>query len=168
MLSFSAAPLEAIQQTLAAVAKASAQDSGKNPQPVTLIAVSKTQPRAVVDQAMAAGVMVFGENRVQEAQQKFSAMHPRPQLHLIGPLQTNKVGAACALFDYIHTLDRPSLIMALAKEKQKCGKIPQLLIQVNVGRELQKAGVLPEHFPALWQLAQNHQLPVVGLMCIPP
>lgn len=138
----------------------------------TLVAVSKTQDAATVKEAIAAGQKVFGENRVQEAQGKFPALkatHPELQLHLIGPLQSNKVKEAVALFDVIETLDRPKLAEALQGEIKKSGKAVTLFIQVNTGEEAQKAGVLPADAPAFIQYARDElKLPVKGLMCIPP
>jgi pyridoxal phosphate enzyme (YggS family) len=138
----------------------------------TLVAVSKTHDAATVEQAIAAGQKVFGENRVQEAQGKFPALkaaHPDLQLHLIGPLQSNKVKEAVALFDIIETLDRPKLAEALQAEMEKTGKTPTLFIQVNTGEEEQKAGVLPADAPAFIRYARDElKLPVKGLMCIPP
>src|SRR5581483_8027896 len=112
-----------------------------------------------------------GENRVQEAQQKFPPLKrefPDLRLHLIGPLQTNKVKDAMTLFDAIQTLDRPKLALALATERDKAGRCPELFVQVNTGEEPQKAGVLPKDAAALIAEARALALPVVGLMCIPP
>jgi len=139
---------------------------------VTLVAVSKTHPAEAVEEALAAGQRVFGENRVQEAQGKFPALKARfggLELHLIGPLQTNKVRDAVALFDVIQTLDRPKLARALADEMARCGRRPRLLIQVNTGREPQKAGIEPEHADTLIQVCrQQYGLEIEGVMCIPP
>jgi pyridoxal phosphate enzyme (YggS family) len=120
---------------------------------------------------LAAGQRIFGENRVQEAQGKFPALkadHPDLELHLIGPLQTNKVKEAVALFDVIQTLDRTRLADALATERDKSGKSPRLFVQVNTGEEPQKAGVMPGEAAALVTYARERKLPVEGLMCIPP
>ena len=136
-----------------------------------LVAVSKTVNEAGVREAIACGQRLFGENRVQEAQGKFpqlKAEFPDLVLHLIGPLQTNKVKDAAALFDAIQTLDRTRLADALAAERDKSGKCPQLFMQVNTGEEPQKAGVLPAETEALIAYARKLELPLIGLMCIPP
>jgi pyridoxal phosphate enzyme (YggS family) len=136
-----------------------------------LVAVSKTVPEAGVREALAAGQRLFGENRVQEAQGKFPALKeefPDLELHLIGPLQTNKVKEAVTLFDVIQTLDRPKLADALAQERDKSGKAPRLFLQVNTGEEPQKAGVLPREASGLIAHARKLELPLEGLMCIPP
>jgi len=136
-----------------------------------LVAVSKTVNEAGVREAIACGQRLFGENRVQEAQGKFpqlKAEFPDLVLHLIGPLQTNKVKDAAALFDAIQTLDRTRLADALAAERDKSGKCPQLFMQVNTGEEPQKAGVLPAETEALIVYARKLELPLIGLMCIPP
>jgi hypothetical protein len=142
------------------------------PAPVTqLVVVSKTVAEDGVREALAAGQRVFGENRVQEAQGKFPVLKnefPDLELHLIGPLQTNKVKDAVVLFDVIQTLDRDRLADALAAERDKTGKCPRLFIQVNTGEEPQKAGVLPRETAALIAKARGLKLPVEGLMCIPP
>lgn len=136
-----------------------------------LLAVTKTQPVDKLEILLAKGHRLFGENRVQEAAQKWPALkmrYPDCRLHLIGPLQTNKVKQAVRLFDVIETLDRPLLAEALAKAFATLGMSRSLLIQVNTGREPQKAGVLPEDFTALLKLACHLDLPVIGLMCVPP
>jgi pyridoxal phosphate enzyme (YggS family) len=137
-----------------------------------LVAVSKTVPEAGVREALAAGQRLFGENRVQEAQGKFPALKsefPDIELHLIGPLQTNKVREAIALFDCIQTLDRIRLADAIAAERGRAGKCPALFVQVNTGEEPQKAGALPREAGELISYARDMlKLPVVGLMCIPP
>lgn len=142
------------------------------PAPQTkLVAVSKTVAEAGIREAIACGQRLFGENRVQEAQGKFpqlKAEFPDLVLHLIGPLQTNKVKDAAALFDAIQTLDRTRLADALAAERDKSGRCPQLFMQVNTGEEPQKAGVLPAETEALIAYARKLELPLVGLMCIPP
>jgi pyridoxal phosphate enzyme (YggS family) len=146
--------------------------AGRAPGGVTLVAVSKTHGAAAVAEAMAAGQRVFGENRVQEAKAKFpdlKAAHPDLELHLIGPLQTNKVKDAVALFDVIETVDRPKLAEALAAEMAKTGRRPRCLIEVNTGEEPQKAGILPADLDAFVAACRDgHGLPVAGLMCIPP
>ena len=137
-----------------------------------LVAVSKTHGRDRVEAALKAGQRVFGENRVQEAQAKFPGLKadwPDLQLHLIGPLQSNKAKDAVELFDVIQTLDRPKLAHALAREMQRCGRRPACFIQVNTGEEHQKAGISSGDFDAFVTLARDELgLPVVGLMCIPP
>ena len=136
-----------------------------------LVAVSKTVPEAGIREAIAAGQRLFGENRVQEALGKFPALKQQfadLELHLIGPLQTNKVKEAVALFDCVQTLDRPKLADALAQERDKSGKAPRLFLQVNTGEEPQKAGVLPREAADLIAHARKLELPLEGLMCIPP
>lgn len=136
-----------------------------------LVAVSKTVPEAGIRAALACGQRLFGENRVQEAQAKFPSLKrefPDLQLHLIGPLQTNKVKEAVALFDVIQSLDRAKLADALAQERDKSGRCPRLLLQVNTGEEPQKAGALPQEVTSLIAHARKLELPLDGLMCIPP
>jgi pyridoxal phosphate enzyme (YggS family) len=146
--------------------------AGRLEDAATLIAVAKTFPAESVTEALAAGQRVFGENRVQEAMGKYPALraaHPDLALHLIGPLQTNKVKEAVATFDAIHTLDRPKLAAALAAEIARTGKRPRLFVQVNTGSEPQKAGVLPEAADAfIAECRDIHRLTIDGLMCIPP
>ena len=147
------------------------KDSG-NPQPVTLIAVSKTFGPEAIEPLIVAGQRVFWENRVQEAKAKWpdlKAKHPQVELHLIGPLQSNKAKEAVALFDAIHTVDRPSLCEALAKEIAKQNRRPLLFAEVNTGAEPQKAGVLPEDADVfLRHCRDDYGLEIAGLMCIPP
>ena len=142
------------------------------PAPQTaLVAIAKTVDEAGVREALNAGQRLFGENRVQEAQKKYPALKaqfPNLELHLVGPLQTNKVRDAIGLFDVIQTLDREKLADALAAEQDKGSKIPRLLVQVNTGEEEQKAGVFPRDAAALIAYARGKRLPVEGLMCIPP
>jgi len=136
-----------------------------------LVAVSKTVPETGIREAIAAGQRVFGENRVQEAQAKFPALKgafPDLELHLVGPLQSNKVKEAMALFDVIQTLDRIKLADVLAGERDKRGFCPRLFLQVNTGEEPQKAGVLPREVASLIAHARKLELPLEGLMCIPP
>jgi pyridoxal phosphate enzyme (YggS family) len=136
-----------------------------------LVAVSKTVPEPGIREAIAAGQRLFGENRVQEAQGKYPALKQQfadIELHLIGPLQSNKVKEAAALFDVIQTLDRPKLAEALAQERDKSGRCPRLFLQVNTGEEPQKAGALPREVASLIELARKLELPLDGLMCIPP
>jgi PLP dependent protein len=146
--------------------------AGRAPATVTLVAISKTFPAAAIADVIAAGQTVFGENRVQEAKAKWPALkaqHPGLELHLVGPLQSNKVKDALALFDAIHSVDRPSLCAALAKEIGKGGRQPQLFVEVNTGAEPQKAGVLPEAADAfLTRCRDEYGLRIDGLMCIPP
>ena len=160
--------LAAVRRTIAD----SAGEIGRRPDSVTLIAVSKTQPTTALTAAISAGQRVFGENRVQEAKTKWPELrsqHPDLELHLIGPLQTNKVREAIALFDVIETVDRPRLAEALATEAQRAGRCPRLLVEVNTGDEAQKAGVSPlELEPFLELCRERHGLPIAGLMCIPP
>jgi pyridoxal phosphate enzyme (YggS family) len=149
-----------------------ARKAAIKPAPATrLVAVSKTVDESGIREALAAGQRLFGENRVQEAQAKFPALKsqfPDLELHLIGPLQTNKVKEAVALFDVIQTLDRPKLADALATERQKSGRCPRLFLQINTGEEPQKAGVLPREAAALIAHVRKLELPLEGLMCIPP
>jgi pyridoxal phosphate enzyme (YggS family) len=149
-----------------------ARKAAIKPAPQThLVAVSKTVPAEGIREAIAAGQRLFGENRVQEAQGKFPALKsefPDLELHLIGPLQTNKVKDAVTLFDVIQTLDRVKLADALAAERERSGRCPRLLLQVNTGEEPQKAGVLPGETAALIAYVRKLELPLAGLMCIPP
>ena len=170
-----AAPAAAIAANLAAVnarIAAAARAAGREPQSVALVAVAKTHPASAVAAARAAGHRCFGENRVQEAQAKYPALksqHGDLELHLIGPLQTNKVKEAVALFDAIETVDRPRLAEALAREMARQGKRPSCLIEVNTGAEPQKAGVLPRDADRFIADCRDRLgLPVGGLMCIPP
>ena len=149
-----------------------ARKTAIKPAPVTrLVAVSKTVPESGIREAIAAGQHIFGENRVQEAQAKFPNLKrefPQLELHLVGPLQSNKVKEAMALFDVIQTLDRIKLCDALAGERDKTGSCPRLFLQVNTGEEPQKAGVLPRDAASLIASARKLDLPLEGLMCIPP
>jgi hypothetical protein len=141
------------------------------PDGVTLIAVSKTQDADSIRPLIAAGQRVFGENRVQEAQEKWPALKaetPDVSLHLIGRLQSNKAEDAVALFDSIHSLDRPSLVAALASAMVKAGRCPDCFVQVNIGEEPQKGGCSPAELPALLDEARAAGLPLAGLMAIPP
>lgn len=148
------------------------REAGRDPATVTLIAVSKTFPADVVEQAVVAGQTVFGENRVQESKAKWPALrekYPDLELHLIGPLQSNKAKEAVALFDAIHSVDRPSICEALAKEIVKQGRAPRLFVEINTGGEPQKAGVLPEDADAFLRACnETYGLTIDGLMCIPP
>ncbi len=139
---------------------------------VTLVAVSKTYDAHNIRPILEAGHRTFGENRVQEAKQKWPALreaYPGLELHLIGPLQSNKAAEAVSLFDVIQTIDRPKIAEAIAREIQRQSKPVALYVQVNTGREAQKAGVVPEDLPAILNLMRNTMgLTVEGLMCIPP
>ena len=145
--------------------------AGRAPGDVTLIAVSKVQPLERVEAVLQAGQRVFGENYVQEAAAKWPGWRrdfPGVDLHMIGPLQSNKVNTALDLFDAIHTLDRPSLAQKLARQAQTRGTSPQLFVQVNTGAEPQKAGVLPDEADGFIAACRALDLPLFGLMCIPP
>lgn len=145
---------------------------GRDPAQVSLIAVSKSHPGSAAAAALQAGHRVFGENRVQEAQEKWpplKAEFPDAELHLIGPLQTNKSADAVALFDVIQTLDREKLARTLAREMDRLDRRPALMVQVNTGEEPQKAGILPLEADAFIEKCRTEfDLPVAGLMCIPP
>lgn len=151
---------------------AACRRAGREPSAVTLVAVSKKQPLARIEAALAAGHRVFGENRVQEAQAKWPALRarwPDLRLHLVGALQTNKAADAVALFDVIETVDRPRLAAALAREMDRQGRRPTCLVQVNTGEEPQKAGVPPAEADAFIMHCRDEVgLPVAGVMCIPP
>jgi pyridoxal phosphate enzyme (YggS family) len=149
-----------------------ARAAGRDPAAVTLVAVSKTHGAERVRELLEAGQRTFGENRVQEAEEKFPALkaeYADLELHLIGPLQTNKAREAVALFDVIQSVDRERLATTLAKEMARAGRRPDCYIQVNTGEEPQKAGVLPSEVDAFVATCRDtHKLPIVGLMCIPP
>jgi pyridoxal phosphate enzyme (YggS family) len=161
--------MDSIADRLAA-ARAKIAAAGR--QSVTLVAVAKTYPASDVEQAIAAGQLIFGENRVQEAMAKYRelrARHADLEVHLIGPLQTNKVKEAVATFDAIQTLDRPKLAAALAAEFARSPKRPRLFVQVNTGAEPQKAGILPEAADGfVADCRRVYGLEISGLMCIPP
>lgn len=148
------------------------RDAGRAPESVTLVAVSKTFDAAAIQPAIDAGQRVFGENRVQEAKAKWPALcerQPDVELHLIGPLQSNKAKEAVALFDAIHAVDRPSLCEALAKEIGRQGRSPLLFVELNTGAEPQKAGVLPQDADSFIAACRDrYGLTIRGLMCIPP
>lgn len=150
--------------------KHACQAAGREPIPI--LAVSKNQSAERILPLLEAGHRWFGENRVQEAIKKWVGLrlqYPNLRLHLVGPLQTNKVKHALKLFDVIESVDRPQLVLALAKEwKQEERRTSKILIQVNTGRELQKGGVLKENLTGLIDLCRAHALPLTGLMCIPP
>jgi pyridoxal phosphate enzyme (YggS family) len=147
-----------------------AQLAGRAPERIELIAVSKMHDAAAIRPLLDAGQRVFGENRVQEAEAKWPALRETPgiALHLIGQLQSNKAEEAVALFDAIHSVDRPSLVTALARAMDKAGRRPSCFVQVNVGDEPQKGGCLVADLPGLLAEARTADLPVAGLMCIPP
>jgi len=163
-----AANLAAVRERIAAAARA----ADRAPESVTLVAVSKTHPAASVRQALMAGHRVFGENRVQEAQAKYPELReefPDFALHLIGPLQTNKVRDAVAAFDVIESVDRLRLAQALAKEMEHSGCRLPCLIEVNTGEEPQKAGIMPADADGfILECRERLDLPVIGLMCVPP
>ena len=138
---------------------------------VKLIAVSKVQPNSRIESVLDQGHRVFGENRIQEAQSKwpdFKAQYEDVELHIIGPLQTNKTRAAMEIADSIHTLDRPKLARNIARLAQELGNCPELFVQVNTGEEQRKSGVLPKETEAFVKECLDMDLPVKGLMCIPP
>jgi pyridoxal phosphate enzyme (YggS family) len=160
--------LRAVKSTIADAAR----EAGRVPASVNLVAVSKTHPAERIRPVLEAGHRLFGENRVQEADEKWLGLRddfPDLRLHLIGPLQTNKVKRAVQLFDAVETVDRPKLARHLAREMQAQGKSLDCFIQVNTGEESQKAGVLPAEADDFIRLCRDELgLPVVGLMCIPP
>ena len=147
-------------------------EAGRDPASVTLVAVTKTFGADAIEPVITVGQRVFGENRVQEARAKWPPLivrYPDLQLHLIGPLQSNKAKEAVALFDAIHTVDRPSLCAALAKEIDRQGRAPVLFVEINTGAESQKAGVLPEAADDFLRACrETYGLKIAGLMCIPP
>jgi hypothetical protein len=162
-------------QRLAAVRREidmTCREARRDPAAVTLVAVSKTFPAEAIVPIIDAGQRVFGENRVQEAKAKWPALrerHPGIALHLIGPLQSNKAKEAVALFDAIHSVDRPRLCEALAIEIAKQNRHPLLFVEINIGGEAQKAGVLPEAADDFIRgCRETYQLAIAGLMCIPP
>lgn len=160
-------PLDDIRARIAQAARI----ARRAPADVTLVAVSKTHPAEAIRPLIAAGQTVFGENRVQEAQAKWAPLreeHAGLELHLVGQLQSNKADEAVALFDCIHSLDRPSLLTALARAMDKAGRRVPLFVQVNIGAEEQKGGCAIADLPALLTEARAAELPVIGLMCVPP
>ena len=160
-------PLEQVQAKIAKACKIARIAPGE----VTLVAVSKTHPAAAIEPLLLQGQRVFGENRVQEAQAKWPALreaHPAVQLHLVGRLQSNKADDAVATFDCIHSLDRPSLVTALGKAMDKADKRVPCFVQVDVGEEPQKGGCPVAELPALLAQARDVDIPLAGLMCIPP
>jgi pyridoxal phosphate enzyme (YggS family) len=163
-------PASRLAEVKSRIARA-AQLARREADEVTLIAVSKTHPAEAIAPLIAAGQRVFGENRVQEAQDKWPALreaHPGIALHLIGQLQSNKAEDAVALFDCIHSLDRSSLVTALAKAMDKADRRVPCFVQVNIGAEEQKGGCAIGTLPALLAEARAAALTVVGLMCVPP
>jgi len=158
--------LDAVRRSIAEAARA----AGRN-DPIDLVAVTKTFGPDDIRPAIAAGHRIFGENRVQEAKEKWPALRqefPDLELHLLGPLQTNKAKDAVALFDVIESVDRERCAVAIAKAADNVGRMTRCLVQVNVGREPQKAGVPPEEAAALVDRCRALGLPVAGLMTIPP
>ena len=163
-------PATLLADVRARIAQA-ARIARREAQDITLVAVSKTHPAERIAQLIAAGQQVFGENRVQEAQDKWPALreaHAGIQLHLVGQLQSNKAEDAVRLFDCIHSLDRPSLVAALAKAMDRAGRQVPCFVQVNIGAEEQKGGCALADLPALLGEARAAELPVIGLMCVPP
>ncbi|MGV2495143.1 YggS family pyridoxal phosphate-dependent enzyme [Pelagerythrobacter aerophilus] len=160
-------PLEQVRANIAKACKV----ARRKPDDVTLVAVSKTHPADAIEPLLRQGQRAFGENRVQEAQGKWPALretNPAVQLHLIGQLQSNKADEAVALFDVIHSLDRPSLVKALARAMDKADKRVPCFVQVNIGSEEQKGGCPIGELPQLLKQAGEADIPVAGLMCIPP
>lgn len=151
---------------------AAARAAGRAPDDIELVAVSKTHPAERIRDALGAGQRVFGENRVQEAARKYPALRAEfrdLRLHLIGPLQTNKVADAVRLFDVLETVDRPKLAASLAVEMNKTGRHLPCLIEINTGEEPQKAGIAPREADAfIAECRERHRLHIVGLMCVPP
>jgi PLP dependent protein len=150
---------------------AAARRAGRQPGDVALIAVSKTHGPDAIRPLIVAGQRDFGENRVQEAAGKWPALreeHPDVRLHLVGPLQSNKAQEAAALFDFIHSVDRLSLVIALARAMERTGRRPDCFLQVNLAAEPQKAGCSIGELPQLLEQARQAGLPVIGLMCLPP
>lgn len=167
-MSGAVANLHKILAAMDAAATLAGRESGKT----VLVAVSKTFDAEAILPVLEAGHRVFGENRVQEAAAKWPALRarfPDLELHLIGPLQSNKAGEAVALFDVIETVDREKIASALASEMNRQGRRPKLLVQVNTGREPQKAGVMPDEAGAFVAVCRDrYGLEISGLMCIPP
>jgi PLP dependent protein len=159
--------LSEVRTRIARAAKLARRETGE----VTLVAVSKTHPAEAIRPLIAAGQRVFGENRVQEAEAKWPALReetPGLELHLVGQLQSNKAEAAVRLFDAIHSVDRPSLVEALARAIDKAGRSPALFLQLNIGDEPQKGGCAVAETPALLGAARDAGLAISGLMCVPP
>lgn len=162
-----ASRLSAVRQRIAHACKV----AGREAEEVTLVAVSKTHPGEAIAPLLEAGQRLFGENRVQEAAAKWPALRerwPDAELHLVGTLQSNKAEDAVALFDCIHSLDRPSLVAALARAMDKAGRQVACFVQVDIGEEPQKGGCAIAELPGLLKQAGDARIPVVGLMCVPP
>ncbi|QDK34110.1 YggS family pyridoxal phosphate-dependent enzyme [Sphingomonas sp. IC081] len=162
-----ASPLQAVRAGIAHAATI----AGRTPGAIELIAVSKTHPAEAILPLLAEGQRVFGENRVQEAEAKWPALreaYPDVVLHLVGQLQSNKAEDAVALFDCIHALDRPSLVTALARAMDKLGRRVPCFVQVNIGAEEQKGGCAIADLPALLAEVRGADIPLAGLMCVPP
>ena len=162
-----ASPLQHVRARIAQAATIARREADA----VTLIAISKTHPAEAIVPLIDEGQRVFGENRVQEAQGKWPALierHPDVKLHLVGQLQSNKAAEAVTLFDCIQSLDRPSLVTALGKAIDKAGRQVPCFVQVNIGEEAQKGGCAIADVPALLDAARVAQIPVIGLMCVPP
>jgi PLP dependent protein len=168
MTTYDFAPLSAVRAKIVAAAKSVGRDAAA----ATLIVVSKTYEAPDICPVLDAGHRAFGENRVQEAKAKWPALreaYPGVELHLIGPLQSNKAAEAVALFDCIHTVDRPKIAKALADEMAKQDRVLKLFVQVNTGEEEQKAGIAPKETIAFVRYCRDElKLPIAGLMCIPP
>jgi hypothetical protein len=161
-------PASAYADVVARIGRA-AQAAGRRGEDVELVAVSKTQPWEAIEPVLASGQRVFGENRVQEAMERWEGRREGLTLHLIGPLQTNKAKEAAAFFDVIETLDRGKLARVLAEEIARQGRSPRLYVQVNTGEEPQKAGVIPAEADAfLATVRKTYGFEPEGLMCIPP
>ena len=160
-------PLQSVLHTIQASCKRARRDPGD----VTLVAVSKRHSAAAIEPLLIEGQRHFGENRVQEAQEKWPGLreeHPGVRLHLVGQLQSNKAEDAAALFDMIHSLDRPSLVKALGKAFDKTGRRVPCFVQVDVGDEPQKGGCPVAELPELLRQARDADIPLAGLMCLPP
>lgn len=166
-MSDTATRLADVREQIARSAKAARRDAKE----ITLVAVTKHRNAAEIESLIAAGVTDFGENRVQEAGEKWSglrAAHPGLKLHMIGQLQSNKADEAVRLFDFIHSVDRPSLLNALVKAAEKAGRFPQIYVQVNIGAEEQKGGVAIDGLAAFLDEVRASPLPLAGLMGMPP
>ena len=162
-----ATPLNAVRERIAQAARIARRNAAE----ITLIAVSKTHPAERIAPLLAEGQRAFGENRVQEAEAKWPELrerHPDIALHLVGQLQSNKAEDAVRLFDCIHSLDRPSLVTALGRAMDKAGRRLPCFVQVNIGAEDQKGGCAVEALPELLAAARSADLPLAGLMCVPP
>lgn len=162
-----ASRLQNVREKIASAAKIARRKA----EDVTLIAVSKTHDADAIRPLLEAGQRVFGENRVQETAAKWPALREQycdVELHLVGTLQSNKADDAAALFDYIHSLDRPSLVKALAKAMDKAGRRVPCFVQVDIGEEEQKGGLAIRELPALIEQARDANIPIAGLMCVPP